>query len=154
MGSCFVRPFILQTKKYTLNLKKIFSSEIRTHTQNFIQAKFYSSSMIAFNRTALEEVLKKRFFYAPSFQAYGGKVIFTIINKIVKVWEFKFYYRTISITDILHFITINSFFFLFKFHKALLVFMTMVLQAAHSKLISLIYGESILYWKKKCLKWM
>ncbi|CAG8522861.1 8559_t:CDS:10 [Funneliformis caledonium] len=28
--------------------------------------------MTAFNRTALEEVLKKRFFYAPSFQAYGG----------------------------------------------------------------------------------
>ncbi|CAI2185561.1 6224_t:CDS:10 [Funneliformis geosporum] len=28
--------------------------------------------MTAFNRTALEEVIKKRFFYAPSFQAYGG----------------------------------------------------------------------------------
>ncbi|CAG8579894.1 16838_t:CDS:10, partial [Acaulospora colombiana] len=30
------------------------------------------TSMAVFNRTSLEELLKKRFFYAPSFQAYGG----------------------------------------------------------------------------------
>ncbi|CAG8623559.1 13590_t:CDS:2, partial [Racocetra persica] len=28
--------------------------------------------MTAFSRSSLEELLKKRFFYAPSFQAYGG----------------------------------------------------------------------------------
>ncbi|CAG8433277.1 4158_t:CDS:10 [Diversispora eburnea] len=28
--------------------------------------------MVAFNRTTLEEVIKKRFFFAPSFQIYGG----------------------------------------------------------------------------------
>ncbi|CAG8442748.1 12311_t:CDS:10, partial [Acaulospora morrowiae] len=32
----------------------------------------FCTSMAAFNRSNLEELLKKRFFYAPSFQSYGG----------------------------------------------------------------------------------
>jgi glycyl-tRNA synthetase (class II) len=41
--------------------------------------------MATINRTALEELMKKRFFYTPSFQVYGGKVIFTFINSLTSL---------------------------------------------------------------------
>lgn len=83
----------IQTKRYSFNLKKNFPFEFKTLTQQFFRVKLYSS-MATFNRTTLEEVLKKRFFYTPSFQIYGGKLFLSkfLTSAIITIFHIKFSY--------------------------------------------------------------
>lgn len=54
-----------------LGFKKLYAEALKSS-----EAEMAAVSRTSFNRAALESLLTKRFFYAPSFQIYGGTSVF------------------------------------------------------------------------------